>query len=152
MAIIAVDTTVVSCNFMRIMGLDVGDRNIGVAISDSLMLTAQGRPTLRRTSLQADLQYLQAVAEENEVSKVVVGKPLHMNGQESPQSKKVARFATKLSKTLSLPVILWDERLTSFAAEQHLEEAGLKWRERKKHVDKVAAMFILQDYLDNHKP
>jgi len=137
---------------MRIMGLDVGDRNIGVAISDSLMLTAQGRPTLRRTSLQADLQYLQGVAEENEVSKVVVGKPLHMSGQESPQSRKVARFAMKLSKTLSLPVILWDERLTSFAAEQHLEEAGLKWRERKKYVDKVAAMFILQDYLDNHKP
>ena len=137
---------------MRIMGLDVGDRNIGVAISDSLMLTAQGRPTLRRTSLQADLQYLQGLAEENEVSKVVVGKPLHMNGQESPQSRKVARFATKLSKTLGLPVILWDERLTSFAAEQHLEDAGLKWQDRKKYVDKVAAMFILQDYLDNHKP
>jgi putative Holliday junction resolvase len=136
---------------MRIMGLDVGDRNIGVAISDSLLLTAQGRRTLRRTSWQADLKFLREVAEENEVSKIIVGKPLHMGGQESNQSRKIARFATKLSKTLGLPVILWDERLTSFAAEQHLEEAGLNWRERRKHVDKVAAMFILQDYLDSHK-
>lgn len=136
---------------MRIMGLDVGDKRIGVAVSDLLLLTAQGRPTLRRTGWQADLAYLRGVAEENEVTKIVVGNPLHMGGQESPQSRKVARFATKLSKTLGLPVILWDERLTSFAAEQHLEEAGLGWRDRRKHVDKVAAMFILQDYLDNNK-
>ena len=136
---------------MRIMGLDVGDKRIGVAVSDSLLLTAQGRPTLRRISWQADLAYLRGVAEENEVTKIVVGNPLHMGGQESPQSRKVARFAMKLSKTLGLPVILWDERLTSFAAEQHLEEAGLGWRDRRKHVDKVAAMFILQDYLDNNK-
>ena len=75
-----------------------------------------------------------------------------MDGRESPQSRRVAKFAMRLSKTLSLPVILWDERLTSFAAEQHLEEAGLKWRDRRKHVDKVAAMFILQGYLDSLKP
>src|SRR5688572_3882682 len=137
---------------MRVMGLDVGDRNIGVAVSDALLMTAQGRPTLKRSNLQTDLEYLRRVAEENEVSKVVVGKPLHMDGRESPQSRKVAKFATKLSKTTGLPVILWDERLTSFAAEQHLEEAGLNWRERRKHVDKLAAMFILQDYLDSLKP
>lgn len=136
---------------MRIMGLDVGDRNIGVAISDLLLLTAQGRPTLRRTTWQADVEHLRKVAEDNEVGTIVVGKPLHMDGQESPQSRKVAKFAMKLSKTLGLPVIFWDERLTSFAAEQHLEEAGLRWRDRKKHVDKVAAMFILQDYLDHHR-
>jgi putative Holliday junction resolvase len=137
---------------MRIMGLDVGDKNIGVAVSDALLLTAQGRPTLRRTTLEADLRYLRLLAMENEVEKIVVGNPLHMGGEAGRQSKKVARFATKLSKTLGLPVILWDERLTSLAAEQHLEEAGLKWRDRKKHVDKIAAMFILQDYLDSHKP
>ncbi|HET9216002.1 MAG TPA: Holliday junction resolvase RuvX [Terriglobia bacterium] len=133
------------------MALDVGDRNIGIAVSDALQITAQGRPTLRRTSWQADVQYLRQVAEESDIGKIIVGKPLHMDGQESPQSRKIVRFATKLSKTLSLPVILWDERLTSFAAEQHLEEAGLSWRERRKHVDKVAAMFILQDYLDSLK-
>jgi len=134
------------------MALDVGDRNIGVAVSDALLMTAQGRPTLRRTSWEGDLQHLRKLTEENEVSKIVVGKPLHMDGRASPQSRKVARFAMKLSKSLSLPVILWDERLTSFAAEQHLEEAGLNWRNRRKHVDKVAAMFILQDYLDSLKP
>ena len=136
---------------MRVMALDVGDKNIGVAVSDALLLTAQGRSTLRRTSWEGDLQYLRKLVEDDEVSKIVVGKPLHMDGRDSPQSRKVAKFAMKLSKSLSLPVILWDERLTSFAAEQHLEEAGLKWRERKKYVDKVAAMFILQDYLDSHK-
>lgn len=137
---------------MRVMGLDVGDRKIGVAVSDALLLTAQGRPTLKRTTWQADVEYLRKVAEDNEVSKVIVGKPLHMDGRESPQSRKVTQFATRLSKSLSLPVIFWDERLTSFAAEQHLEEAGLNWRDRRKHVDKVAAMFILQDYLDSLKP
>jgi putative Holliday junction resolvase len=134
---------------MRIMALDVGERNIGVAVSDALLLTAQGRPTLRRTSWEADLRYLRKMVEENEVETIVVGHPLHMRGEESPYGRKVARFATKLSKTLSLPVILWDERLTSFEAEQQLAEAGLNWRERKKHVDKVAAMLILQAYLDN---
>lgn len=133
---------------MRIMGLDVGDRNIGVAVSDSLLLTAQGRPTLRRTTWKADVDYLRRIVENDEVHTIVVGNPLHMGGQESAQSRKIARFAMKLSKTLGLPVILWDERLTSVAAEQHLEEAGLKWRERRKHVDKIAAMLILQDYLD----
>ena len=130
------------------MGLDVGDRNIGIAVSDSLLLTAQGRPTLRRTSWKSDVEHLRRVVEEDDVQRIVVVNPLHMGGQESLQSQKIARFATKLSKTLGLPVILWDERLTSVAAEQHLEEAGLKWRDRKKHVDKIAAMFILQDYLD----
>jgi putative Holliday junction resolvase len=137
---------------MRVMALDVGDKNIGVAVSDALLLTAQGRSTLRRTSWEADLQYLRKMVEADEVSKIVVGKPLHMDGRDSPQSRKVAKFAMKLSKSLSLPVILWDERLTSFAAEQHLQEAGLNWRNRRKHVDKVAAMFILQDYLDSLKP
>jgi len=134
------------------MALDVGDKNIGVAVSDALLMTAQGRSTLRRTSWEADLQHLRKLVEDDEVSKIVVGKPLHMDGRDSPQSRKVAKFAMKLSKSLSLPVILWDERLTSFAAEQHLQEAGLNWRNRRKHVDKVAAMFILQDYLDSLKP
>ena len=134
---------------MRIMALDVGERNIGVAISDALLLTAQGRPTLKRTGWEADVRQLRRLVEDNEVDTIVVGKPLHMGGQESPQSQRMKRFAMKLSKTLGLPVILWDERLTSFEAEQQLEDAGLNWRERKKHVDKVAAMLILQEYLDS---
>jgi putative Holliday junction resolvase len=137
---------------MRIMALDVGDKKIGVAVSDSLLLTAQARPTLHRKGLESDLQYLGRLAQENEVTEIVVGKPLHMDGRESRQSDKVSRFARKLSKTLGLPVVFWDERLTSFAAEQHLEEMGLNWRKRREHVDKIAAMFILQSYLDNRKP
>ena len=137
---------------MRIMALDVGDKNIGIAVSDALLQIAQGRSTLRRTGWEADLAYLRRIIDENEVDKVVVGNPLHMDGRESAQGKKVAQFATKLSDALGLPVIFWDERLTSFAAEQHLEEMGLTWRARKKHVDKIAAMFILQNYLDTQKP
>lgn len=136
---------------MRIMALDVGDKNIGIAVSDALLLTAQGRTTLRRTALDADLAHLRKIIEENEVDQIVVGNPLHMDGRQSAQGKKIAKFAAKLSETLAIPVTFWDERLTSFAAEQHLEEMGLNWRDRKKHVDKIAAMFILQGYLDSRK-
>lgn len=134
---------------MRVMALDVGDKTIGVAISDSMLLIAQGRPTLRRTNLSADIEKLRRLAEENEVHEIVVGQPLHMSGKQSPQSQKVARFADTLRQALKLPVIFWDERLTSFAAEQHLEEIGLKWRKRREQVDKIAAMIILQSYLDS---
>jgi putative Holliday junction resolvase len=136
---------------MRVMGLDVGDNTIGIAVSDALLMTAQGRPTLRRSSWEADLDHLRRIVQESEVDRIVVGKPIHMSGRESRQSQKTSRFASKLSKALELPIIYWDERLTSFAAEQHLEEMGLKWKDRKKHVDKIAAMFILQNYLDSLK-
>jgi len=131
------------------MGLDVGEKKIGVAISDALLLTAQARPTLHRKNLKSDISILGRLAEENEVHEIVVGNPLHMSGQESQQSEKVAKFAEELRTTLKLPIVFWDERLTSFAAEQHLEEMGLKWRQRRDHIDKIAAMIILQSYLDS---
>jgi putative Holliday junction resolvase len=134
---------------MRVMGLDVGDKTIGVAISDALLLTAQARPTLRRKNPEADVEALRRLAEENEVHEIVVGQPLHMDGTESPQSRKVARFAEQLREHLRIPIVFCDERLTSFEAEQHLEEMGLDWRKRRRHVDKIAAMIILQNYLDN---
>jgi putative Holliday junction resolvase len=133
---------------MRIMGLDVGDKSIGVAISDSMLITAQGRPTLKRKNLTADIDRLRQLIQENEVHEIVVGQPLHMDGRISPQSQKVAAFAQKLRQAVALPIVFWDERLTSFAAEQHLEELGLNWRKRRQHVDEVAAMLILQGYLD----
>ena len=131
------------------MALDVGDKTIGVAISDALLLTAQARPTIQRRDLEKDIESLRRLVEENEVHEIVVGHPLHMDGRESPQSQKVARFAGELNKKLDIPVVFWDERLTSFAAEQHLEEMGLNWRKRRQHVDKIAAMIILQNYLDS---
>jgi putative Holliday junction resolvase len=133
---------------MRVMALDVGDKTIGVAVSDALLLTAQSRPTIRRKNLTSDVETLRRLAMENEVHEIVVGQPFHMNGKESPQSQKVARFVDELHKVLDLPVIFWDERLTSFEAEQHLEQLGLNWRQRREQVDKIAAMIILQNYLD----
>jgi putative Holliday junction resolvase len=130
------------------MALDVGDKNIGVAISDALLLTAQARPTVRRKELKTDIEVLRRLAEENDVHEIVVGQPLHMDGKASPQSEKVARFAEQLQKVLDLPIVFLDERLTSFEAEQHLEQMGLNWRQRREHVDKIAAMIILQNYLD----
>jgi len=137
---------------MRIMALDVGDKNIGVAISDSMLLTAQSRPTIKRSRMDADISLLKKLAIENEVHEIVVGEPLHMDGRQSPQSQKIARFAQKLRHVTGIPVVFWDERLTSFAAEQHLEELGVSWRKRRDHVDKIAAMLILQSYLDRRRP
>jgi len=134
---------------MRIMALDMGEKTIGVAISDSLLLTAQARPTIRRKSPSSDIELLRRMAEENEVHQILVGQPLHMNGKESRQSQRIGRFAADLKNKLEIPVLFWDERLTSFAADQHLEEMGLNWRQRREHIDKIAAMIILQDYLDN---
>jgi putative Holliday junction resolvase len=134
---------------MRIMALDVGDRTIGVAMSDALMLTAQPRPTLRRKDPQSDIEHIRRLAVDNEVHQIVVGQPLHMDGRESRQSQKIKLFAEQLQQTLELPIVFWDERLTSFEAEQHLEQLGLNWRQRREQVDKIAAMIILQNYLDS---
>jgi putative Holliday junction resolvase len=131
------------------MALDVGEKKIGIAISDALLLTAQARPTLRRKNLKSDIFILGRLVEENEVHEIVVGLPLHMSGKQSLQSERVTKFADELRKALQIPIVFWDERLTSFAAEQHLEEMGLKWRQRRDHIDKIAAMMILQSYLDN---
>jgi putative pre-16S rRNA nuclease len=136
---------------MRIMALDVGDKKIGLAVSDEMLLTAQPRPTLKRTNLNSDVEQLRKLAEKNEVKEIIVGNPLHMDGRPSAQSQKVARFARKLHEATRIPVTFWDERLTSFAAEQHLEEMGLNWRKRREHVDQVAAMLILQSYLDGRR-
>ena len=131
------------------MALDVGDRNIGVAVSDALLLTAQSRPTLRRKDLLSDIETIRRLALDNEVQEIVVGQPLHMDGKESAQSQKVSRFAEELRKVVCLPIVFWDERLTSFEAEQHLQHLGLNWRQRRAQVDKIAAMIILQNYLDS---
>jgi putative Holliday junction resolvase len=134
---------------MRIMGLDVGDRTIGVAISDSLLMTAQGKSTIQRSGFEAEARQLRGLAEEYDVHEIVVGNPLHMDGRPSRQGDKIMKFGRRLGHELNLPIVFWDERLTSVAAEEHLEEMGLNWRERKKHVDKIAAMFILQSYLNS---
>ena len=133
----------------RIMGLDVGDKTIGVALSDPLGWTAQGLKTVRRTGIKKDLQELGEIIEEYDVKKIVVGLPKNMNGTIGPQCKKVLEFNEKLSKGFNdIEIIQWDERLTTVAAERTLIEADVGRKKRKEVIDKIAAVHILQGYLD----
>lgn len=129
------------------MALDVGDKRIGIAVTDRLGLTVQGRPTLERTVLAEDVEHLRTLIDNDEVGAVVVGHPRRMDGSRTRQTEKTEEFVRHLRSELTVPIVLWDERLTSFAAEQHLEEMGLNWRQRRRHVDRMAATLILEDYL-----
>ena len=134
---------------MRILGLDVGSKTIGVAVSDELSLTAQGLTTLKRKVLKQDIKQLLKVIEENGVEKVVVGLPKNMNGSLGPSAEMVISLIGELKKFVDLPVVTWDERLSTVAAQRVLLEADMSRKKRKRVVDKVAAIIILQGYLDN---
>ncbi|MCK5010567.1 MAG: Holliday junction resolvase RuvX [Deltaproteobacteria bacterium] len=134
---------------MRILGLDVGSKTIGVAVSDELSLTAQGLTTLKRKVLKQDIKQLLKVIEENGVEKVVVGLPKNMNGSLGPSAEMVISLIGELKKFVDLPVVTWDERLSTVAAQRVLLEADMSRKKRKRVVDKVAAILILQGYLDN---
>jgi putative Holliday junction resolvase len=133
---------------MRIMGLDVGDRTIGVAVSDEMGWTAQGVETIRRQSNEKDFARLKTLIEEYQVSEIVVGLPKNMNGTIGPRGESCQAFAEMVAKRTSLPVKLWDERLTTMAAERMLIAADVSRQKRKKVIDKMAATLILQGYLD----
>ncbi len=133
---------------MRIGGLDVGDRRIGVAISDELGWTAQGLGVITRSKLAADLDAVRAFFAEYAPSTIVVGLPINMNGTIGPQAEKVKTFARALEAALAIPIELWDERWSTLGAERVLLEADLSRAKRKKVIDKAAAVFILQGYLD----
>ena len=132
----------------RTLGLDVGTRTIGLAVSDELGWTAQGLPTLARRGLAADLAALREVAREWDVERVVVGLPRNMNGSIGPQAQSVLDFAAQVKEAVGVPVVTWDERLSSVAAERTLLEADLSRKKRRAAVDRLAAVFILQGYLD----
>lgn len=134
---------------MRIMGLDVGDRTIGIAVSDAMGWTAQGVEVIRRTVLEKDLFRLKELVKTREVSSFVVGLPKNMNGTVGPQGEKVLEFVEVLKDTFGLPVVLWDERLTTVAAQKTLIAADVSRAKRKLVVDKMAAALILQGYLDS---
>ncbi|MCI0572554.1 MAG: Holliday junction resolvase RuvX [Myxococcaceae bacterium] len=133
---------------MRAMGLDVGTKTVGVAISDALGLTAQGITVVRRRSLKADLAELQRLIAEHEVTRVVVGLPLNMDGSEGPRAVASRAFGAKVEDATGLPVEYWDERLTTVAAERALLEADVSRARRKEVIDQVAASLILQGWLD----
>ena len=132
----------------RLMALDVGDRRIGVAVSDPLGLTAQPLLTLIRTNRRQDMKSLRRLLRKYECSAIVVGNPLYMSGDQSPQAAKAQLFAENLREETGLPVHLWDERLTTTEAHRHLHAAGRAAPEHRAVVDQVAAVLILQSFLD----
>ena len=129
------------------LALDVGRKRIGLAVSDELGLTAQGIDTLARTRIREDIAALARIAVEWHIHTLVVGKPLHMSGDESRQSEYTREFAERLSKALSLPVVDWDERLTSKEAERLLREGGASLLQSRQSIDRMSAVLILESYL-----
>ena len=136
---------------MRILGLDLGSKTIGVAISDELHLIAQGLFTLKRKGSQQDIRELEKLIEEQNVKKLVIGLPKNMNNTLGPSAKMVLSFIEELTKSVDLPVVTWDERLSTVAAEKALLEADMSRKKRKRVIDTVAAQLILQGYLDSHQ-
>jgi putative Holliday junction resolvase len=130
------------------LGLDVGSKTIGIAISDPLGITAQGLDTIRRKNKRLDFEQLAQLVREYEVSEIVVGYPLRLSGAEGIQSEKMQLFAEDLRKKFGLPVHLWDERLTSSQANRVLREAELSIKKRGAAVDRMAAVLILQNWME----
>lgn len=133
---------------MRIMALDVGSRTIGIACSDALLMTAQGIETIRRTSLENDFSRLRELISEYEVHELVVGMPKNMNGTKGDRAEKTEEFVEKMKAVIDLPVTFWDERLSTVMAERQLIAADVSRKKRKGIIDKMAAVVILQGYLD----
>ncbi len=134
----------------RVLALDVGSKRIGVAVSDPLWITAQGLPTLQRENKRRDLEALGKVIREYEVREIVIGLPLRLSGAEGTQSEKMRRFADDLHALFGLPVHLWDERWTSTQANRLLREAELSIQKRAQAVDRMAAVLILQSWMEAH--
>ena len=133
---------------MRIMGLDLGEKTIGIAISDPLGLTAQGLTTIKRGDLDEDLKKLKELIEAYEVQNLVLGLPKNMDGSLGPQSEKISEFKGILEEQLNIKVFLQDERLSTKEAEKFLISANVRRSKRKTVIDKIAAVVILQTYLD----
>jgi putative holliday junction resolvase len=132
----------------RLLGLDVGARRIGVAVSDELGLTAQAVDTIVRTNKRTDLHHVRRFLERYGATEIVVGHPLHMSGSEGRQAQKAAEFAEELRAKFALPVHLWDERLTTAEAERVLKQTSMGIERRREVIDQLAAVLILQSWLD----
>ena len=137
---------------MRIMGLDYGSKTVGVAISDALCITAQGIETIQRkeeNKLRKTLARIEELAKEYEVDRIVLGFPKNMNNTIGERAEKSLELKEMLERRTGLPVIMWDERLTTVEAERTLIESNVRRENRKKYIDQIAAVFILQGYLDS---
>jgi putative Holliday junction resolvase len=136
-------------NSGRILALDLGKRRIGLAVSDELGITAQGMETLHRTNIREDLAALAKLAIDRNVSLILMGHPLHMSGDESRQAQYTRDFAKRLEAVTGLPTKFWDERLTSVEAERVLRQSGISIEKRARAVDRLAAVILLESYLDS---
>ncbi len=136
---------------MRFLGLDIGDKTIGMAISDPTNIISQGLYTIKRTNLEKDLNEIIKVCKEYDVKKIISGLPLNMNGTLGPQSEKVKEFCHHLLSKIEIELDYQDERLTSVAANKAMLEVDFSRKKRKGLIDKMAATFILQTYLDRLK-
>ena len=135
----------------RIMGLDVGDKTIGVAVSDLMGLTAQGVNTVKRVGKKKDIEALKEIIKERQVNKIVSGLPKNMNGTLGPQGEKVIKFCELLEQETGIKIEYWDERLSTVAAERTLIQGNVRRENRKGVIDMVAAVIILQGYLDRQR-
>ena len=133
---------------MRILGLDVGSKTIGVAVSDPLGFTAQGLTTIRRTKKEQDIQEIKKFCDEYDVKVIVIGLPKNMNGTIGPSGEITMAFGKLIEEELKIEIKFWDERLTTVAAHKAMIEADLSRKKRKQIVDKIASTYILQGYLD----
>ena len=135
----------------RIMGLDIGDKTIGVAVSDLMGLTAQGIKTVKRVGKKKDIEALKEIIKERQVNKIVSGLPKNMNGTLGPQGEKVIKFCELLEEETGIKIEYWDERLSTVAAEKTLIQGNVRRENRKGVIDMVAAVIILQGYLDRQR-
>jgi putative Holliday junction resolvase len=136
----------------RVLAVDLGDKRIGLAVSDALGLTAQGIETLERRGDKKDIEALRSACAEREVVRIIVGLPRNMDGSEGPRAQKSRSFARKLHEAVGLPVYLWDERLSTAEAERVLIAADVSRQKRKLAIDRMAAQVILQGYLEAGRP
>lgn len=137
---------------MRLMALDIGERRIGVALSDPGQMLARGLRVITRRSRQADASLIASLAREHEVEKIIVGHPLHLDGRAGEQARRIEEYARALQQDTGVPVLLWDESYSTERAREAMIEAGRKRKERKERLDAVAAAVILQDYMDSVGP
>jgi putative holliday junction resolvase len=136
----------------RVLALDLGKRRIGLALSDELGVTAQGLETLERTNIRTDLARLSELVSQRKVTTILIGNPLHMSGHEGRQAMHAREFGARLQAATGLPVEFWDERLTTVEAQRVLRQSGISIEKRAKAVDRLAAVILLESYLDSRTP